>query len=259
MKKIFKFGVLLILLINGFASGQNYMNPNAEDLLAITNSQSTNNKIRLKICTTISCCGVGSIGVEIWSDTECHYIVTNKNSNSSIAVMSLGDGFAENAATKNLKTIKIENDQILYDPNKTLGDNQAYAMKAGEYKVIDGQIAFEPSVISARSVCWVETHQGHIFGHEYSYSYAFCVKVPFTKNATTNVGGILTIDLSQNSELIALSQKNDGLLSFDEDMILNNNTAETKKAGEKIMIKAGKYKVNEDGLIVIRNFSTIKN
>lgn len=138
MKKIFKFGVLLILLINGFASGQNYMNPNAEDLLTITNSQSTNNKIRLKICTTISCCGVGSIGVEIWSDTECHYIVTNKNGNSSIAVMSLGDSFAENAATKNLKTIKIENDQILYDPNKTLGDNQAYAMKAGEYKVIDG-------------------------------------------------------------------------------------------------------------------------
>ncbi|WP_312768589.1 hypothetical protein [Epilithonimonas sp.] len=42
-------------------------------------------------------------------------------------------------------------------------------------------------------------------------------------------------------------------------MILNNNTAEAKKAGEKIMIKAGKYKVNEDGFIVIRNFSTIKN
>ncbi|WP_027383723.1 hypothetical protein [Epilithonimonas caeni] len=266
MKKMFKFGVLLILLINGFASGQNYMNPNAEDLLAITNSQSTNNKIRLKICTTISCCGVGSFSVDIWKDTECHYIITNKNNNeSNVVIMNLEDSFATNKKLttneniKNLKTIKIENDQILYDPNKTLGDDQAYAMKAGEYKVIDGQIAFEPSVISARSVCWVETHQGQIFGHNYSYSYAFCVKVPFTKNAATNVGGILTIDLSQNQELLSLAQKNNGFLSFDEDMMLNNNIVEAKKAGEKIVVKAGKYLVNEDGIIIVRNFSTIKN
>lgn len=258
MKKIFRFVSVLISLSGSFAFGQNYVNPNAEELLSQVNSISTNDKVIKLMCTTLSCCGIGSWGVDIWSDKECHYIVTNKSSNNNIVVINVENNLVSKASN-DVKGVKVENDQILYDPNKTLGDDQAYAMKAGEYKVINGQIAFEPTIISARSVCWVETHQGHIFGHEYSYSYAFCIKVPFTKNVYTSSGGILTVNLSQNQELLALAKKNNDFLSFDEDIVLNNDITEAKKTGEKIVVKAGKYKINEDGIIYIRNFSTIKN
>ena len=111
--------------------------------------------------------------------------------------------------------------------------------------VIDGQIAFEPVTqrIRIKKLCYVETHQGHFFGHEYSYETSICIYFPsFDKVSKVLDGGYAVIDLNNSKELIELAQQNDNVLSFDDDTVIDG----------QYVLKAGKYTV-ENGKIYTRN------
>ncbi|MDF2933862.1 MAG: hypothetical protein K0R36_3193 [Chryseobacterium sp.] len=237
MKNLFKFVFIIVSICCNFATGQKYVNENAEELLTET-KRSTYERKRLISCTTISCCSIGDLGFDLWSDKECHYIVTNKR----VVVVSLKNIDGSNC--KNSE-IEVKEDILLIDKDNSLEKEGLEAvMKAGLYKVIDGDVAFEPTVqrIAIKKICWVETHQGTILGHEYNYSYSICVYYPGTHHAREMQGSYSVIDINQDEKLLQLAKENGNSLVFDKDTIL----------GEKYILKSGKYPV-EDGKIYTRN------
>ncbi len=220
------------------ASAQNYVNKNAEELLASTKEPSSERK-RLLMCTTISCCSIGSFGIEIWSDKECHYIITN----SKIAVVDLKN---RDGSVYKESQIEVKEDVTLIDKNNTLEkDGLEAVMKAGLYQVINGQVAFEPTVqkIRVKAICYQETHEGTLFGHHYSYSTSICVVYPSFSRQTKNIeGGYAVIDLTKDEKVLKLARENADTLVFDQDIVVDN----------KYVIKAGRYSV-EEGKIYTRN------
>ncbi|MCY0969696.1 hypothetical protein [Chryseobacterium wangxinyae] len=145
------------------------------------------------------------------------------------------------------KEIEVKNDITLIDKDNSLEAQGLEAvMKAGLYQVIDGQIAFEPSVqkIRIKAACIAYHHQGNILGHDYNFTTSVCVFYPvWESHQMKNIqGGYAVIDLSKEEKLIQLAKENEGSLVFDEDIILE----------DKYVIKAGRYLLDE-GKIYTRN------
>ncbi len=239
MKNLFKLALVFTLLLSSFAFSQKYVNENAEELLSAVKESTSARKRVLLFCNTISCCGIGSFGIEIWSDKECHYVVVGKR----VAVLGL-----RNTDGSDFKgsEIEIKEDVTLIDKDHSLEkDGMEAVMKAGTYKVVNGEVAFEAAVqrIRIKKACYVETHQGHIFGHEYSYTTSICVYYPSFSNQTRVIhGGYAEIDITKDEKLLNIAKENGNMLSFDEDLIFGNG----------YLIKAGKYLV-EEGKIYTRN------
>lgn len=236
MKNLFKLICIIILTYSSFGFAQNYVNSDAKELLESTRD-ATSKKRRLLYCATISCCSIGEFGVEIWSDKECHYIVTGKR----ITVVNLKNNDGSDFKGSE---IEVREDITLIDKDSSLEtDGQESVMKAGLYKVIDGEVAFEPTVqrIRIKKICYEETHEGTIFGHHYSYSTSICLYYPSFSHQVKNIqGGYAVINLTDDA--IKLAEKNNNALVFDKDIILGN----------EYIIRAGKYNV-DDGKIYTRN------
>ncbi|KQK27080.1 hypothetical protein AR438_02395 [Chryseobacterium aquaticum] len=239
MKNLFKFVCILALFIVSHANAQNYVNKNAKELLVSTQESNSERK-RLLYCVTTSCCGIGSFGIEVWSHKECTYLVTGKK----VSVVSLknsdGSDYKDNE-------IEIKNDITLFDKDNSLEEEGLEAvMKAGLYQVIDGQIAFEPSVqrVRIKKACVVSHHQGTFLGHSYDYTLSTCVYYPVWESHQVRSiqGGYAVIDIRQDEKLLQLANENENTLVFDENIILDN----------KYIIKAGRYSVDE-GKIYTRN------
>lgn len=237
MKNLLKFVYIIALAISSISFGQDYINKNAKELLTSAKEGGSTDRRKI-LCVTYSCCGIGSFGAEIWSHTACDYITTGKN---KLVVMDVKDTRG-NLYEKD--EVEVLHDIALTDENKILEEGQGYIMKAGLYKVINGQIAFEPSVERIRYVCYTSEHQGHVFGHEYSYSLSQCFVYPWFNKSGDTKGALATIDISGNDNLVKLAKENKNTLRFDDDTVVNEN----------IIIKAGEYFVNENNKIYTREF-----
>ncbi|MEG0916619.1 MAG: hypothetical protein RSC10_09895 [Longicatena sp.] len=237
MKKLLKIASALFLLVNSFSFAQTYKNDNAKELLQETSDRK---KVIKLYCVTYSCCGVGPFGIEIWEHKECNYIVVSGKTVGVIDLRNLSQTPIEGSQ------IEVKNDITLIDKDGELEKKGLeQIMPAGTYLVVDGQVAFEPVTqrIRIKKVCLKETHQGHIFGHEYSYEINTCFYYPsWNKETKAWNGGYAVIDLNDSPELVALAQKNDNVLSFDDDTVIDG----------QYVLKAGKYTV-EGGKIYTRN------
>lgn len=237
MKKLLKIASILCLLISSFSFAQTYKNDNAEELLR---EISDRKKVIKLYCVTYSCCGVGPFGIEIWQDKECSYIVVSGKTIGIIDLRNLSQASIEESQ------IEVKNDITLIDKDGELEkQGLEQIMPAGTYLVVNGQVAFEPVTqrIRIKKVCFKETHQGHIFGHEYSYETSICFYYPtWDKSTKAWNGGYAVVDLNDSPELIALAQENENILSFDDDTVIDG----------QYVLKAGKYTV-EEGKIYTRN------
>lgn len=237
MKKLLKIASILCLLISSFSFAQTYKNDNAEELLR---EISDRKKVIKLYCVTYSCCGVGPFGIEIWQDKECSYIVVSGKTIGIIDLRNLSQAPIEESQ------IEVKNDITLIDKDGELEkQGLEQIMPAGTYLVVNGQVAFEPVTqrIRIKKVCFKETHQGHIFGHEYSYETSICFYYPtWDKSTKAWNGGYAVVDLNDSPELIALAQENENILSFDDDTVIDG----------QYVLKAGKYTV-EEGKIYTRN------
>lgn len=256
MKNLFKLVSAIMLFVSSFSFGQNYANPNAKEL--IENSNNVNNKQIFLHCITYSCCGVGPFTVEIWSEKVCNYVYTNKTGGQTNAVII--DLKNKTGGKYNKSEIDITNDIIIPD-NYVVSNDEADVkiLKAGKYQVIDGQLAFTAPSQKMKVSCLVSQHSGHLFGHEYSYGYAICVFYYWPSRNANNDNGYLTIDLSNNPDLLRVASEHNNTLSFDEDMIINVPDGASLSQNRKIRIKAGTYKVNDDNKMYITNFAAEYN
>jgi hypothetical protein len=225
------------------------MNPDAQDLLSATSN--TANK---KLCITYSCCSFGIFSATVWSETTCTTIVSHKNVNTRVTVINLK---TDRNAKYSQSDISIANDIVIpaaYDVVN--GEADVDVLKAGRYQVIDGQLVFTPVTQRIRVTCLITTHDGTIFGNPYHFTTGVCV-IHLWPNKGANNNGFLTLDISNDANLIDLASRNNGTLRFDQDITISNAsksaTSQTRDGG--IVIKAGTYTVN-DNKIYIQNYET---
>lgn len=238
-----------MIIFGTFTFGQDYMNPNAQDLLNSTNS--TTNK---KLCITYSCCSFGIFTATVWSETTCTTIVHNKNVDSRVVVVNLKTDRNEKYS---LNEITLANDIIIPAAYENVnGEADVDVLKAGRYQVIDGQLAGTVVTQRIRIFCAVTTHDGTIFGNPYHFTTGACV-VFLWPNKGPNNNGFLTLDISNDRNLIDLASNNNNTLRFDQDLVIKNGSKSgDAQAKESVfVIKAGTYTVN-DNKIYIQNYET---
>lgn len=156
MRNLFKFVLLCMFNIAVLSSAQIYKNDNAEELLTLVKQENKERK-KLLYCVTHSCCSLGIYTLQVWSHKECSYIVSSKR----IAVLDMKH---QNGEVFTGDEIELKEDVLLIDKDGSLKTQDMEAvMEAGTYKVISGQIAFEPTLrkIKIKVVCWVAEHQGN--------------------------------------------------------------------------------------------------
>ena len=209
MKKLV-FGLIATVLFGNFVHAQ------------------TTNKVKL-FCVTLSCCGVGPFGIEIWSERTCHYVSSGK-------VMA---SYSFN--TKDvLKEVVVNQDVILAGQFAENGDN--LVLPTGKYIVTNGQIEFTPTTTMAKVYCYIREVSGNLLGHDYNYSIKICIS--FGK-ASNNGVVVLTPKLDSN-QLTELLKSNDRTIELKENIII-------KEDNINLSLKAGKYTINEDGNIYLQN------
>jgi fructose-1,6-bisphosphatase len=201
------------------------------------NAQTSNSSSKIKIaCYTLSCCGIGPIGIEIWSVKRCHYVytadVTSKNQNSEHYKL-------EFETNENVNNLIFENDVIL--ANSEDDDGNVIILPKGEYEVKDNSITFEANKIKIKKVCIEETNSGQFLGHEYNYTITICAYyIGWGKKAT------LTITPKFSDEELIKLKEFGNFIEFDKDLTI-------KVENFNFTLNKGKYYVNEDGNIYLEN------
>lgn len=184
-------------------------------------------KVKL-FCVTVSCCGIGPFGIEIWSEKTCHYV-------SSGRMMSSYSFNTKDA----LKEVEVKEDVILAGQFAENGDNLVLPM--GKYPVKNGQIEFAPTTLKAKQYCYIKEVSGTLFGHEYDYTIKVCVSFGRMSN------GVVSINPQLKAE--QLSQ----ILKSDDKTFELKESITIKEDGLNYTIKAGKYTINEDGNAYLQN------
>ncbi len=202
---------------------------------AQTKQQRDSNKRTLLWCVTTSCCGIGPFSIEVWSETTCTYVSKIKNEK--------GEEFSHSLKFESkdkVEEVNVPEDVMLAGIYDEMGNN--LVLENGNYKVENNQIFFNPkSVVAKTRHCIIRTVQGSFFGHDYGYTIELCITYRTANN------GFITITPKLNKEQLAqLLEKGENEIEFKEDISL-------EKEGVDYTIKAGKYKVNEDGNIYIQN------
>lgn len=184
-------------------------------------------KVKL-FCVTVSCCGIGPFGFEIWNQKTCHYVSSGRMMASYI--------FNTN---ENLKEVEVKEDFILAGQFAENGDNLVLPM--GKYPVINGQIEFTPSTLKAKQYCYIREVSGNLFGHEYNYTIKICISFGKMSN------GVVSINPNLNAEQLSqiLSSK-DKTIELIKSITINED-------GLNYTLKAGKYIINEDGNAYLQN------
>lgn len=226
--------------MSSFALGQSYVNANAEQLLESVNSSSSTGKTT-KVCYTLSCCSIGPFGVEIWSETTC-YFVSNKG--TGVVVMDVKDKLGKQLQQK---AITVPNDFVL--AGSDLNSGEVLTMKAGDYKIINGQIAFEPTTNKGKTVCFGWVTSGQIFGNPYSGSFMVCITW-FSSKGGDMTGGLATLDISKDKNLLALAQKNGEYLELAEDTKISSDELKASTKTATLVIPKGRYVVSNNMMYI---------
>ncbi len=196
-----------------------------------------NQKKYLIVCATTSCCSIGPLSFEIWSQRTCYYVSiqktkTGRDYNCSIKLNT----------EENLNELEITENVLL--AGFTNEEGEELMLEKGTYEVIDKEIFFIAKPVMARSICITKEVIGTFLGHSYSDTWTICFKVPridlhifFLRSASMNTN----ID----KELLLTLTDSERVITFSEDI-------ELKQDDFVYSIKAGKYFVNEDGFIYLQ-------
>ena len=184
-------------------------------------------------CVTISCCGIGPFGVEIFTERYC---ITFGRTSTNLAFQN----------TLKAKEIIIANNQILAGEKDEKGEN--IIIPAGKYTIVNNSIDFVPVTIASRPWCITRTLTW--MGHEHA-PVTTCYDWIWNKT-NPNGTGLITMTPTLNDK--------------DKQTLLSNGTLELKLdtdfyyKDDKVdyVLKAGKYVVNADGNIYIPNAKFIK-
>lgn len=198
-----------------------------------TDSAPTAPRVKL-FCVTVSCCSVGPVGIEIWSETTCHYVSVHKIGSNTY---THGVKFQTEG---NPKEITIGEDVLLAGFKTDEGEDLILA--AGTYPVEDNVMYFNPTTYKARRYCYERDVKGNFMGHDYSYHIEICVSF----GRAANDKGVVAIDPKLSDEQLAELAKNGNEISFDEDMTISDKNV-------SYTVTKGTYTVNEDGNIYIQN------
>ncbi len=201
--------------------------------------------IKTKIlCYTVSCCSIGPITVEVWSETTCYYVSAGKSSKPMLKTTFY---FTEKPPKSGYIEIK---ESIIIAGLKDKKGN-LFILPKGKYKLDKtNSIIYTPSIVSpatskVQKYCISKTVDGTIFGHHYHYSVKICISYSTAKGA----GGYYTpdvLDLKLNAE--QLKKVKEG----EEFFILNEDVKISIKGVHRI-IKAGKYQIAKDGKVYFYN------
>ena len=172
-------------------------------------------------CVTLSCCGIGPFGVEIYSTTHCWSF------NRSNIVITFD------------QPIKSTEVIVAYDTilSGSLSEKNEYViLPAGKYNVVNNAVTFVPVLLASRPWCITYTQQGHVLGNEYSTSSTSCYDWIWNKNNVLGIGNVtITPTLTPKIKEALLTA---GILDYtiDKDYV-------QKDANVNYTIKAGKYKL----------------
>ncbi len=185
----------------------------------------------IRACVTLSCCGVGIFGVEIYSTTHCWSF------NRSNIVIT----FDQPIKTKE---VSVAYDTIL---SGSLSDKSEYVIiPAGRYNVVNNSISFVPVLLASRPWCITYSYSGDVLGNPHSGSTTSCYDWIWNKNNSLGLGNV-TITPTLSAELKeALSKAGTLDYNITKDYI-------QKDANVNYTVKAGVYKLNADGKIYINN------
>jgi len=191
------------------------------------------NPILRQSCITISCCGIGPFGIEIFTERYC---ITFSKASTKLTF--------ENALK--VKEIIILNDQIVAGVKNEKDEN--VIIPAGKYAVVNNSISFVPLSIVSRPWCITRTLTW--MGHEHA-PVTTCYDWIWNKQ-NSNGSGLITLTPTLNDKekqaLIA-----NGSLEI-------TTTTDFQYSDDKVdyVLKAGKYVINADGNIYIPNAKFIK-
>lgn len=206
------FALITLVFFVGHSFGQN---------------KSTGNQKTKLLCITTSCCSLVFFTVEVWSQTTCHYVESNRMS------MILDND-------KNLDKIEVIEDVLLAGHVNNDGEN--LVLPKGVYDIENNEINFTPSTFKAKKYCYVMEAQGVFLGHEYEYSITICIS--FGRNS--NKGIVVVTPKLTNAELNQILSSKDKTIVFNEDTVIKRDNID-------FTLKAGEYIVNEDGNIYLQH------
>lgn len=191
------------------------------------------NPILRQSCVTISCCGIGPFGIEIFTERYC-FTLGRTSANLTF----------EN--TLKVKELIILNDQIIAGAKNEMGEN--IIIPAGKYAVLNNSIEFVPLTIASRPWCITRTLTW--MGHEHA-PVTTCYDWIWNK-ANPNGSGLITLTPTLNDK--------------EKQLLIANGTLEIttvtdfRYSDDKVdyVLKAGKYVVNAEGNIYIPNAKFLK-
>ena len=197
-----------------------------------SNAQTTTAKKYKISCITTSCCGIGPFGIEIWSETTCVYVSAGRSIGGE---KTYSMSFQSN---EKVSKVTVKEDVILAGQYNDNGEN--LVLPSGTYDVVDSEVIFVPTTLTAKKYCYIRETHGTIFGHDYDYTISICVSFGKTSKGFVTLTPKLTDE--QKAELL----KNGNQIEFAKDMEISEN-------GINYVVKAGKYFVNEDGNAYVQN------
>ena len=184
-------------------------------------------------CVTISCCGIGPFGIEIFTERYC---ITFSKTSANLAF--------EN--TVKVKELIILNDQIIAGAKNEMDEN--IIIPAGKYAVVNNSIDFIPLTIASRPWCITRTLTW--MGHEHA-PVTTCYDWIWNKQ-NPNGSGLITMTPTLNEKEKQMLTDNGTLeITTDTDFYYTDDKVD-------YVLKAGKYIVNADGNIYIPNVKFLK-
>lgn len=181
-------------------------------------------------CIKESCCSAWIFGIEIWSQTTCHYVSAGK----IISTMYF-------ETHDKVEQVEVSEDILLAGEFSDTGEH--LILPKGVYPVKDNQIEFNPLKGKSKTYCYIREVSGNLLGHDYQYNIKLCVTLGKNSNGVVSIKPQLNKD-----ELERLLQSENKSFKINEDIIL-------KEDGLNCIVKAGQYIMNEDGHAYLQNFS----
>ncbi len=208
----------------------------------LLNAQTSEKKI-IRSCVKSSCCDLYFFSIDVFSETTCHTIITNKVGDSKDYVSIK----LETKDNKIIKELVLEQDRLL--PNMLNDKGEALIIPKGRYYSQNNEFLIETTTSRVRNFCYIRESYGTILGVSVATSIKVCVIYGIVLFDFTKMSNQADVVLTIDKEIIDKYSK-DGFLIFDKDFEV---TLENEGKAYKSIIKAGKYLVSDDSNIYFKN------
>lgn len=186
--------------------------------------ETPDNRTKL-FCVTNSCCSFYFFTVEVWSETNCHYVSAEGKDECSVEFNS----------NEPISKINVPRDIILAGLYAENGNN--FTLPQGTYEVDENnKIFFKPNQAKATRYCYERSVKGSFFGHEYSYSIKICIEF----SSRSHSYGVASIEPMLSDEQLARLLESGEPIVFSENITIQEDDL-------NVNINAGEYTINKDG------------